>query len=145
MGHPERRPDGRPDSRRRAAPGAPETAPAPVGQLGPGHPVPGAPAVAGAASGPPWVPLLSHFREQLLFMANNAWEPEYCAELVQRALPGEHVGLLVEFLQKPDAEAREIVVRAIPELGAFEKWVPAFLAELRRLMLPDESDEEPEK
>ena len=117
-----------------------QLAPAPIAD-GQHPPVP----AQGIDGTPPWERLLVSFRDQLLYMANNGWEPEYCAELVQRALPGEHVGLLVEFLQKPDAEAREIVVRAIPELGAFEKWVPAFLAELRRLMLPDESDEEPEK
>ena len=128
--------------RRAAAPlNAPENAPGHPAQLGSGSPVPGAPAGATAPVGPPWVPLLTHFREQLLFMANNAWEPEYCAELVQRAIPAETMGLLVEFVQREDADA--LLVETIPELAAFAKWRPAFLAECRRLLLAPDEDEAP--
>ena len=93
----------------------------------------------GAESRPPLEALLFNFREQVLFMANNAWEPEYAADLVQRAVPSEALGLLTEFLQRPDADA--ILVQTIPELGAFEKWRPAFLAECRRLLTTPEDDD----
>jgi hypothetical protein len=118
---------------------APQPAPAaPLPQLSPGAPLVSV-ASPGAEDRPPLQALLFNFREQVLFMANNAWEPEYAADLVQRAVPSEALGLLTEFLQRPDADA--ILVQTIPELGAFEKWRPAFLAECRRLLTTPEDDD----
>ena len=122
------------------APGAPPV-PAPSAPLQlvrdtPGG-APGGPTVD--PSRPPWEALLLSFRDQLLYMANNGWEPEYCADLVQRTVPADFMGILTEYLQRDDADA--ILVATIPELGAFAKWRPAFLAECKRLLLGEPDDE----
>lgn len=89
-----------------------------------------------------WTAIFGAYRDQLLNMASNGWEPDYCAELVTRILPPEYNGLLIEFLQKPAAESLDLIHQAIPELRAFTKWTPDFLTELRGMMLP-EADEPP--
>ena len=122
----------------------------PPPQLGSGAPDAGPTAASAAetptvvADGkPPWEQLLKGFRDQLLYLANSGWEPEYCADLVGRTMPTEYAGLLTEFLKKPDAIA--LIRATITEMSAFETWLPEFVKELRTTMLGDEDDKDDEK
>lgn len=127
---------------RRAAPAGEE--PPPMTEI-PGTPAGAAPATTPAVPGtPPWSAMLLNFRDQLFYLAQSGWEPDYCAELVQRTMPTEYVGLLTEFLRRDDAQA--ILLQTIPELGTYEKWLPAFLEECRAMIVGgDESEEEDKK
>lgn len=89
-----------------------------------------------------WTEIFSTYSAQLVGMASNGWEPDYSAELVSRSIPSSFNGLLLEFLQKPEADALELLHTAIPELRAYTSWTPKFLSELRGMMLPEVDEDE---
>lgn len=85
---------------------------------------------------PLWWQLLAHYRAILVGAAQRGISGESAAELVQRFLPKDQEGVLLELIQRNDA--REMVMRAVPQLAEFPLWVEQVVQALRDEYLGDE-------
>lgn len=97
----------------------------------PAHPVP----APGNPSAPLWQQLLAHYRGQLVDAARRGLAPGFIADVVLNYLPADYVGVLTEFLARPDAE--QVVIQEIPELAEFQGWNAKLWQEIRSAMQDD--------
>ena len=89
---------------------------------------------------PLWQQLMQRHRGQLVDAARRGLPVEFVADMVMNYLPAEDVGVLTEFLARPDAAA--VAMQEIPELVEFPRWNEGFWLALREGMQDeDEGDE----
>ena len=78
---------------------------------------------------PLWQQLMQRHRGQLVDAARRGLPVEFVADMVMNYLPAEYVGVLTEFLARPDAAA--VAMQEIPELAEFPKWNEKFWESLK--------------
>jgi len=124
------------------AQGAMATGPGPAGPSRiPGKtevPMPAVPAPDPGPARPLWQQLMQRHRGQLVDAARRGLPVEFVADMVMNYLPAEYVGVLTEFLARPDAAA--VAMQEIPELQEFPNWNRDFWMALRS-GTQDEGDE----
>ena len=92
-----------------------------------------------APARPLWQQLMQRHRGQLVDAARRGLPVGFVADMVMNYLPAEYVGVLTEFLGRPDAAA--VAMQEIPELAEFPRWNEGFWLALREGMQEDEGDE----
>jgi len=96
-----------------------------VGMIAPPSPTP----TGGAPTMPLWQQLLLSQRTRLLDAASRGLDPELVADFAVQFLPEQHVGVMTEFLQRPDATT--VLQQVIPELTNFPTWCEKLITAMR--------------
>lgn len=89
---------------------------------------------------PLWQQLMQRHRGQLVDAARRGLPVEFVADMVMNYLPAEYVGVLTEFLARPDAAA--VAMQEIPELAEFPKWNEKFWGSLKDGMQEEGGDDD---
>lgn len=120
--------------------GTPAPAAAPVSRIPGKTEVPPNPVPDMTPKRPMWQDMLHHYGPQLVGAAQRGADPGALADLASTFVPSEYQGVVVEFLQRPDAAT--VAVQEIPALGEFANWNDTFWTEFRRAILGEEEDTE---
>lgn len=91
---------------------------------------------------PLWQRILIHHGRDMLQAARRGVDPALAAEWTMKMLPSDVLGVVVEFLKRPDAAS--VIMQVVPDLASFPTWVDEFVSEARAEVIegPEPSEEE---
>lgn len=88
---------------------------------------------------PLWQQTLLGNKGRLVDSAMRGVSPEFVADIAVQFAPPQAMGVLTEFVQRPDMVA--LAMQTIPELQQFPAWTEQFFQALKAAVLGDGSDE----
>lgn len=93
-------------------------------------------------SRPMWEQILLGNKARLLDSAMRGVSPELVADVAVQFAPANVIGVLTEFVQRPDMVS--VAMQVLPELQQFPAWTEQFFVALRSTILGDEDQESEE-